>query len=299
MTMTDGGYRKLFLFRMLPLLFVVCFVAWCSSSNHSRQATQPIHTELMELFTSSGLIDNASRNANLTDVARKVGESGMNRLLYDSAGQASLDALKWMVKNGADPKNIGAMQDLTLLQKVAKTPRYDRLEYFLTFGLNPLERTGEGATLLDIAAQGGLDERVLSLLQSKGMKITDADNQGRQAIHYAAVKSIPVLITAGADIGAKDQLGRTALHQAARDGKNDVAAELIRNGASVFEKDERGRTPLHLAAMRNNNDAVIDTLLAGGASVTVRDNDGMTAKEIAVQARKNDNNHYRSTMDKL
>jgi hypothetical protein len=42
--------------------------------------------------------DNNNERSNLADVARKAGTARMNRLLYDVAGSASLDSLKWIVE---------------------------------------------------------------------------------------------------------------------------------------------------------------------------------------------------------
>lgn len=294
---SEKKIASLFLIRLIPALMLISLLAWCSSGNRIRNDNVQIAAELKDLFMQDGFIDGAGE-VDLADVAKRIGEPGMNQLLYEAAPGASLDAVKWIVKHGADPKNIGAVQELTLLQRSAKTPRYERLEYFLSTGLDPLQRSQDGMTVLHIAARGGMDQRALSLLLSKGLKVTDVDATGRQPIHLASVKSISVLIAAGADVDAKDNEGRTALHLAARNGQNNVVTELLRQAASVFAQDNRGRTPLHLAAMNNNSDAVIDTLLAASAPKTARDIDGMTPKDIAQDARENNRSRL-STVDKL
>jgi ankyrin repeat protein len=299
--MSTEGARRLFLVRLVPALMLISFVAWCSSSNRARHDVQPVILELRELFMTNGLIEGGPSNVSLPDVAKSIGETGMNRLLYEAAPEASLDALKWLVKHGAVPANVGAMRDLTLLQRAAALPRYERLEYFISQGLDPLERGREATTVMHYAAKGGIDERSLGLLVAKGLTVSDTDNLGRQPIHFASVKSIQVLANSGADINAKDKDGRTALHVAAQDGRNDLVAELLRFNASVFDTDNRGRTPLHLAAMATNHnaDTVIETLLAAGALKSARDADGMTARDIAQDARENNNSRYVSTIDKL
>jgi ankyrin repeat protein len=295
--MSEPKSRAQIWLRAVPLLILVCLVAWCTTNRQSMQQMNPIKTELQSIFMEAGLVDGVNQQNNLTDVAKKMGEPALNNLLYEVASSASLDALKWMVANGADPKNVGALHDLTLLQKVALRPRLDRLEFFLGFGLNPLERSRDGRTIMHLAAQGGLDQKVLALLSSKGLKVSDGDVAGRMPIHYASVKSVAALLGGGADIEAKDSLGLTALLHAAKEGRNDVVSELINNAASVYAFDNNGRTALHYAAMARNSDNLIDTLLAAGAPVTARDNEGQTPKDLALGARENF--RQRSAIDKL
>ena len=52
----------------------------------------------------------------------------MNRLLYAAAPEASLPTLKWIVDHGADPRNVGTMEDLPLLFRAAKRPLFERLD---------------------------------------------------------------------------------------------------------------------------------------------------------------------------
>lgn len=299
--MSDDTKKFRFIVRLVPALILISLVAWCTTNNKTRQSNAPVLIEVKELLMTHGLVDNNTSPVDLAAVAKRQGETGMNAMLYEAASDASLDTLKWLVKHGADPKNVGAMQDMTLLQKAAKAPRYERLEYLLGFGLDPQQRTRDGMTLLHIAAQAGMDQRTLVLLTSKGLNVTDTDSFGRQPIHYAAVKSIPVLQAAGADISAKDSDGRTALHFAAKEGKLDVVTELIAQSASVFAQDKRGRTPLHLAAMTSgySTEKVIDALLAAGAPTTVRDDEGMTPRALAIEARENRSGSYVSVIDKL
>lgn len=277
---------------------VVGFMAWCSSNKGGKPEVQQVRIELSELMSTQGYLSGPSDSENLAGVAKRVGPAGMNRLLYDSAPTASLAALQWMVKNGADPKNTGALAEEPLLHRVVRIPQPERLEYFMGLGLDPKEKSRDGATLLHVAARNGLDERMLALLVSKGLGMTDATTAGKQPIHMASVKSIPVLANAGADISAKDAMGRTPLHWAALEGKHEQVSALLRMSASVFATDKQGRTPLHLAAM-GNSEEVVDTLLAAGAPRAVRDQDNMTPRELAQESRKNRNNRYRDVTEKL
>ena len=283
--------------KIVPLLILVSLFGWCSSNGRKAAQLGPLKTELVTLFTEQGLVDGSNERASLESVAKVVGEPGMNNLLYEAASSSSVEALKWLVAHGADPKNVGAQKDLTLLQTTALHPRLDRLEFMLGFGLDPLERSRDGRNMLHYAAQRGLDPAVLKLLLAKGLKVNDADHLGRLPMHFASLKSIGVLVAAGAEIDATDDAGMTPLHQAAKEGRNDAVAELLRNSASVFAKDKKGRTPLHHAAMGQRSEAVIDTLLAAGAPVTARDDEGFTPKELGLESREN--SRYHGAFDKL
>ena len=297
--MSGKASRGMVWARIFIVLILVSLMAWCTTNNRRMAQSAPLRMELQSIFLEQGLIDNSNERSNLADVARKAGTARMNRLLYDVAGSASLDSLKWIVANGAEPKDIGIMRDMTLLQSVAMRAQGDRIEYFLGLGLNPAERSRDGKTLMHIAAQGGMDNKVLALLVAKGLNMNEPDNVGRVPIHYASVKAISVLAGAGADIDAKDALGMTPLHYAAKEGKNDIVAELLRNSASVYLTDKKGRTALHFSAMTAQSNNLVDTLLAAGAPVTVRDEDGNTPKDLAIEAR--DNYRYRnvSVIDRL
>ncbi len=289
------------LIKFLPAVLIVAFVAWCSQNQQRRSDAAPIAVELAELFVANGLIDGPVRTEDLANAAKRAGPAGMNRLLYAAASGASLPALKWIVEHGADPRNVGTLEDVPLLFRAAKRPLADRLEYLIGTGLDPTERSRAGLSLMHVAAQNGLDERVLALLRAKGLTTADTAPDGRQPIHYANVKSIGVLAKAGADLNAVDREGHTALHWAAFEGRQEVVAQLLALNASVFNADLKGRTPLHLAAM-SRSEPTVDALLAAGAPRTPRDSDGMTPRDLAEAAAKQQQQHnrgYRGVADKL
>ena len=297
--MSEAESGRLRLFRLIPLLMVVGFVAWCSNNNGGKAESLQVRAELSELMSAQGYLSVPSDAQNLPGVAKRVGPAGMNRLLYETAPTASLAALQWMVKHGAEPKHTGTIGEAPLMHRVAQIPQYERLEYFFGLGLDPKEKSRDGATLLHVAALHGLDDRTLALLLGKGLSLSDATTLGKQPIHVANLKSIPVLAAAGADISAKDSMGRTPLHWAALEGKHDQVSALLRMNASVFVTDSKGRTPLHLAALGNSED-VVTTLLAAGAPKSARDQDNMTPRDLAQESRrKKRTDRFRDFMDKL
>ena len=73
-----------------------------------------------------------------------------------------------------------------------------------------------------------------------------------------------------------------ALIRAAREGHDDTVKALLASGAGVNAKDEQGNTAL-IEAARYGHDDVVRALLAGGASIQAKDKEGKTALMLAAQ----------------
>jgi cytohesin len=72
----------------------------------------------------------------------------------------------------------------------------------------------------------------------------------------------------------------TPLHYAADEGHTEVVELLIANGADVNAKDEEGWTPFHLAAYWGGKD-IVELLIAAGADVNAKNNWIGTPLDIA------------------
>ena len=70
------------------------------------------------------------------------------------------------------------------------------------------------------------------------------------------------------------------LHNAARNGHKEIVELLIAKGADVDAKDEDGWTPLHWAVV-NGHEETVELLLANGSDVNAKDNDGETPLDWA------------------
>lgn len=95
-----------------------------------------------------------------------------------------------------------------------------------------------------------------------------------------------ILISAGANVNAKNCDGKTALHLASRPADAVIVENLLTFGADPNTQAEDGTTPL-LAAVVDGSLHVVQLLLRAGADTQVRSADGSTALSVAQQLGHN------------
>ncbi|GMN50526.1 hypothetical protein TIFTF001_019684 [Ficus carica] len=81
------------------------------------------------------------------------------------------------------------------------------------------------------------------------------------------------------ELEAKNMYGETPLHMAAKNGCNDAAQVLLAHGAFIEAKANNGMTPLHLAvwySLRSDDCSTVKTLLEYNADCSAEDNERMT-----------------------
>src|SRR6185436_12243032 len=131
-----------------------------------------------------------------------------------------------------------------------------------------------GSPLADAAMRG--DKAAVASLIKQGADVGAAQGDGMTALHWAAerndVELAEILIYAGANVSAVTRIGLyTPLHLAAKSGSAGVARALVKAGADVNVKsDPSGATPMHLAAVTGSAD-VINLLADAKADVNARE----------------------------
>ena len=139
----------------------------------------------------------------------------------------------------------------------------------------------------------GYDGETTKLLLERGADLSARDEEGGQAIHYAAEEgNLPpfkMLVEAGADINARDDRGCTPLMRAIENFTFKSAEYLIACGADVNAQNDEGQTALMLVSPNNSNACFFARLLLdAGADRELRDKNGKTAAETAAQNTEED-----------
>ena len=267
-------------------------------------AAQFGHCDIVRLLKEKGLDVNMKDNNGLTP-------------LHDAALFSQSDAVKALLELGADPGavdnldrrpvKLAAQNEDTDIVAILKTDqideeiaieeacpvwllasrgRIDLIAAALEQGKSNLDEkdpdTGNGP--LHIAALKGYDE-ILRLLLDKGdMNVNSRGRDGFTPLHFAAfhghIGSFDILLEHKAELDLVDDRGRPPLFYAQQTKHIDLALSLVVAGAAV-DPVVVGRTKLFFAAVESNNVQATKMLLEKGANPTLRNREGLSARQIA------------------
>lgn len=134
---------------------------------------------------------------------------------------------------------------------------------------------------------------VAALLLSYGADIEARDSLGRTAIFETLdtpdVRGAALLLKNGIDISCLDDMGDNLLHEAARTGAFEHASSFVDRGIAMSIPNKKGLTPLHLAARHGHSAGdgsyeIASLLVREGATINHRDCTGQTPLMYAVSA---------------
>eukprot|EP00658_Telonema_sp_P-2_P066088 TRINITY_DN55197_c0_g1_i2.p1 TRINITY_DN55197_c0_g1~~TRINITY_DN55197_c0_g1_i2.p1 ORF type:complete len:191 (+),score=37.91 TRINITY_DN55197_c0_g1_i2:342-914(+) len=94
------------------------------------------------------------------------------------------------------------------------------------------------------------------------------------------------LIKSGADMNAKDDGGRTPLHNAVFGGQANIAAILLKNGADPEVTTEDGRTAM-LCCAHSASAETAQVLLEAKANINALDKSGLSTLDLCIRSGSN------------
>ncbi|KAJ5088075.1 hypothetical protein N7456_011691 [Penicillium angulare] len=134
----------------------------------------------------------------------------------------------------------------------------------------------------------GTSARMLDTLFEYGATHFELDDRGQTPLFFCSSPRVAkVLLSNGADINHKDQLGFTPVHAAINKGAIELLQELINAGAELkYVADDIG-SPLH-CAVKKRSLLMVEMLLKAGMDVDVRDANNRTPLLDAMDTGRSD-----------
>ncbi|KAM4703702.1 fibronectin type 3 and ankyrin repeat domains protein 1 [Rhinophrynus dorsalis] len=179
------------------------------------------------------------------------------------------------------PNKLG----LTPLMVAAQKGFHRLVVLLIEHGADLNQVNGSGKNSLMLACFAG-HLSIVQYLREQGAQWECRDKGGSTAMHWAAdgghLEVIRWMIKDGCKVDIKDRcLEWTPLMRvSAITGSADVARCLISAGADVNAKDTNGKTPLMVAVL-NNHDRLVRLLMEKGANCTIKNEYGIGIGEMA------------------
>ena len=165
----------------------------------------------------------------------------------------------------------------------------EKVRSLLAEEANVNSRDDAGFRPLHCAVCGGHKE-VAGFLLDRGADVKAEDTEGWTPLMLSAdnVEMAAMLISGGADVNTKGKItGVSVLHLAVKRGNAELVKLLLSQGANVNGKASQlgwqGWTPLHIACENRwwGSEGIVEMLLAKGAEVNTRTDDGDTPLSLA------------------
>ncbi|XP_043855878.1 2-5A-dependent ribonuclease [Dromiciops gliroides] len=275
-------------------------------ANNSNSQQRPIFSSAPKV--ECHLLIQAVKEGDITQVRQLLekgadvnvrGEGGWTPL-HNAVKKVSKDIVQLLLDKGADP-HIKKDNGATPFIVAGIVGNVELLQLFLSKGANINEYDNHGFTaFMEAACYGRV--KALRFLFENGADV----NLGRQtseeqrklgkggntalmdAARQGHVEALKILLEEmGADVNARDNMGRNALIHSFLDPKNKNVKAIIRillcHGADVNVRGEKGKTPLILAVEKEDVELVQIMLEQDGIDFNDMDNDGKTALWFAVE----------------
>lgn len=169
-----------------------------------------------------------------------------------------------------------------LLSNISEVDK-ETLSFLILKGADLKAKDESGISVLAKAASSNTNPEVLELLVARGLKINSDILQF--AVNNSEIKVLDVVLQYRLNLNIKDDDGNTPLMKAAEMGKYEFVRSLLAKGANVRGRNNQGRTALHLASLNPSSPPeLLSLLIDEGLNVNLTDYNKDTALSLAVKA---------------
>lgn len=213
------------------------------------------------------------------DTALGIGETA----LMAASQQGHVEIVELLLQYRASPIRLN-LQGWSAFHHAVDYGRHECAALLLKNGASVHQKTGDGLSPLHLTAKKGY-EKTIALLLDQGVDVDQADGKGYTALMHTAehghLPALKFLLSREAKSDARLPDGNGALHLAARAGKHETLAELLKQpNIDINAEGKLGATALFLAASNGRHDAV-QCLLDKGADPRKVDTLGWNALHAA------------------
>lgn len=211
--------------------------------------------------------------------------------LYKAVESADINKVIELLDKGEDP-NEYSNNGLFPLWRATTDNQFEISKLLIEKGANVNQKSlvspGFSSSIVGPCQDGNL--ALVKLLIENGVDLETKEFRDFTPIRIAARNGhfniVKYLAVQGAKIDARALDGATPLEHAASKGHFEIVKYLIEKGANVNNKDEGGDFPLGEAARSGYLD-IITLLIESGAKLDLKNNEKLTALEIARQQGQN------------
>ncbi|XP_069575884.1 SH3 and multiple ankyrin repeat domains protein 2 [Brachyistius frenatus] len=183
------------------------------------------------------------------------GDTGESPLTFAAHLDNVVEMIK-VLKNGGAHLDFRAKDGMTALHKAARSKNHVVLTTLLELGASPDYKDSRGLTPLYHSVVVGGDPGCCELLLNQHASVCCQDENGWHEVHQACrhghVQHLEHLLFYGADMGAQNASGNTALHICALYNQDNCARVLLVRGAEKEVKNYNSQSPFQVAIIAGN-----------------------------------------------